>query len=106
MTFHVWKTTLTQDDARGPHLQHNERVQLQRLILQRQGAVEGHYNVHPGLSPITTWYKVQCAESSLQRRRRLFSINLKLIHSTQAYYPVLSVKKARRSTPAETSKKP
>ena len=34
----------------SPHPQHNERVQLQRLILQRQGAVEGHYNVHPGLS--------------------------------------------------------
>ena len=58
--------------------------------------------------PRKSWLnnRLHNAESSLQWRRRLFSINLKLIHSTQAYYPVLSVKKARRSTPAETSKKP
>ena len=47
-----------------PHLQRNERVQLQRLILQRQGEVEGHYNVHPGLFPITTWYKVTMRDAA------------------------------------------
>ena len=50
--------------ARGPHLQHNEHVQLQRLILQRQGEVECHYNVLPGLSPITTWYKVTIRDAA------------------------------------------
>ena len=49
---------------KGPHLQHNEHVQLQRLILQRQGEVECHYNVLPGLSPITTWYKVKMRDAA------------------------------------------
>ena len=57
-------TTVDSHRARGPHLQHYERVQHQRLILQRQGAVEGHYNAHPGLSPITTWYKVTMRDAA------------------------------------------
>ena len=56
--------------------------------------------------PRKSWLnnRLHHADLSLQWKRRLFSINLKLIHSTQANYPVLSVKKARRSTPAETSR--
>ena len=42
----------------GVPLQPNERVQLQRLILQRQGEVEDRYKVLPGPSPTTTGYKV------------------------------------------------
>ena len=58
--------------------------------------------------PRKSWLnnRLHHADLSLQWKRRLFSINLKLIHSTQANYPVLSVKIARTSTPAETSKKP
>ena len=69
----------------GVPLQPNERVQLQRLILQCQGEIEERYKVLPGPSPTTSWYKVTARIAAYKLYWTIVFITLTRVNREKAY---------------------